>query len=162
MFYRLVSARVWSSGWYLGYVKEMWNLEHSSVATVTPLVSFLKDKVVKLSNSGLKAFAIGAGEKEGFGKVVHVLHQSAIVPVLIFRSCFPPRSNKSWKLTALFCVQASSRIFRRINRPLGSNALSFNYFHSVVIWDINCAIYTSDDYVERQNLICFIILTVII
>ena len=55
-------------------LKEMWNLEHSIVVTVTPLVSFLKDKVVKLSSSGLSAFAIGTGEKEGFGKVLHVPH----------------------------------------------------------------------------------------
>ena len=64
----------------------MWNLEHSTVVTVTPLVSFLKDKVVKLSNAGLKVFAIVAGEKEGFGKVLHVLHQSAIVRLRIFLS----------------------------------------------------------------------------
>ena len=70
-------------------LKEMWNLEHSMVVTVTRLVSFLKDKVVKLSNSGLKAFAIDAGEKEGFWKVLHVPHQSAIVPLRFFWSLLP-------------------------------------------------------------------------
>ena len=44
-------------------LKEMWNFECSTVVNVTPLVLIIKDKVEKLSNLGLKVFAIGAGDK---------------------------------------------------------------------------------------------------
>ena len=48
-------------------VKEMWNFECSTVVIVTPLV-LMKDKVGKLSNLGLKAFAIGTGNEEVFAE----------------------------------------------------------------------------------------------
>ena len=49
-------------------LKEMWNFECSTVLSVTPLVLMTEDKVKELSNIGLKAFAIGAGDEEVFSE----------------------------------------------------------------------------------------------
>ena len=39
----------------------------------------MKDKVKELSNLGLKAFAIGAGDEEVFASALKMIHQLAIV-----------------------------------------------------------------------------------
>ena len=44
-------------------LKEMWNLERSTVVVVTPLVSIIKDQVEELTRLGLRALAIGIGNQ---------------------------------------------------------------------------------------------------
>lgn len=64
--YWLVSARVLSSSCFPWVLKEKCGAKKILQLWVMLLGSIMKDKVEKLSNSGLKAFTIGTGDKEGF------------------------------------------------------------------------------------------------
>ena len=60
-------------------LKEMWNFERSTVVIVTPFVLIMKDKVKELSNLGLRAFTIVAGDEEVFASSLKMIHGSAIL-----------------------------------------------------------------------------------
>ena len=66
-------------------LKEMWNIECSIVE-----LSIMKDKFNELSETlGLKAFAIGAGNEEGFAE-----HGTSVSDHTVGKSlCLLPRSN---------------------------------------------------------------------
>ena len=82
-------------------LKEMWNFQCSAVVIVTPLVLIMEDKVKELSNLGLKAFAIGAGDEEVFAE-----DDSSVGDLLEFVAQDYQAISCSWKrkLPALFCV----------------------------------------------------------
>ena len=77
-----------------------------------PLVSIMREKVEEIANLGLKAFAIGAGDKEGFPEGATSVGERTASDQAI--PCFLKISQ--WKLLTLFSVQVSLRIFCRIDK----------------------------------------------
>ena len=63
-------------------IKVMWKLEQTTVLVVSPLVSIMKDQVEEMTRLGLKAFAIGLGDKE----TERELHASAFDVDIIYGS----------------------------------------------------------------------------